>query len=78
MIVLPVGLFLALLLSTSRIFTFLALLPLAYIVISLAPYYATPVVITTAHSATLTIAVSGWWLLFTRIKKFSRVAKFTP
>ena len=75
MITLPLGIFfalslsLSLSLSSSKNFTLLACLPLAYILFSLAPFYVTPVVIGSTHSACLAVSVSGWVILYDRIKR---------
>ena len=69
MITLPLGIFFALSLSSSKIFTLLACLPLAYILFSLAPFYVRPVVIASAHSACLAVSVSGWVILYDRVKR---------
>lgn len=67
LLVLPVGIFAALVMAPSKPRTVMACLPLAYIVITLSGFLVTPVVFTAAHSATLPVAVAGWFLILKRL-----------
>ena len=69
----PLGVFGFLVLSPNRIAGMLALFPLAYVLITLAPFYMTPIVLVPAHAAVIPVIVAGWLLVFekfnTQIKK---------
>ncbi len=62
LLVLPTGYLAALILAKRRVAA-LALLPLAYIVVVLSPFYVTPVVVAATHAATLPVAAAGLVLL---------------
>lgn len=72
MLALPVGLLAALIWGPARTQTVMACLPLAYIVITLSGYYATPVVITATHASVLAASVAGWFFLVTRASRYLR------
>jgi hypothetical protein len=42
----------------------LALFPLGYVLVTLAPFYITPVVLVPAHAAVIPVIVAGWGLIF--------------
>lgn len=72
LLALPVGIFAALVMAPSKPRALMACLPLAYIIITLSGYYVTPVVITTANSATLPVAAAGWFLVLSRLMRHFR------
>lgn len=67
MIALPAGLVAALVASPNRRLCALACLPLAYVTITLAPFYVTIPVYTSAHAATLPVVACGWVALARRM-----------
>lgn len=69
LLALPTGIFAALVMAPSKPRALMACLPLAYIVVTLSGYYVTPVVVTTAHSATLPVAIAGWFLILNRLTR---------
>ncbi len=77
MLLLPIGLLCAFVFSNAKRVTFFACLPLAYIVICLAPYYVTPPIVTAAHGATLGVSMAGWTLAFSRFRNIVHEARKT-
>lgn len=65
LLALPLG-HAAALVRAPRTAAFLALLPLAYIVVVLGGYYITPVVIAGTQAAVVPVAAAGWWRLLRR------------
>jgi len=62
----PLGIVGYLVFSKTRTLGVLALFPLAYVLITLAPFYITPVVLVPAHAAVLPVVAAGWLLIFER------------
>jgi hypothetical protein len=60
----PIGVIGYLVLSKDRALGVLALFPLGYVLITLAPFYITPVVLVPTHTAILPVIVAGWILIF--------------
>ena len=59
---LPLGCLLFFVLSERRALGLLAIVPLAYHVITLSPIYATPIILIPAYAAVLPVVGVGWWL----------------
>lgn len=77
LISLPIGVISFLVLSETRWLGILALFPLGYVLVTLAPYYITPVLLIPTHAAILPVTVAGWILLFARAHIFWKRLKFS-